>query len=173
MSTKKVMALMMMSTILTGCLSGLTPFGGVHVGSFDIDSLGKGTVETNDMIVELELIDSTSPIQFNDDTGAQDGGEHYRFRLVVGDDENGPTYECRIASDSPDDCLIVESVEDGVWTVNEKITLNENSVDICSEGCYIQLTIMNGDITTEQEENLQYLAHDPTVYHTTNFWTSS
>jgi hypothetical protein len=92
---------------------------------------------------------------------------------VVGDDENGPTYECRIASDSPDDCLIVESVEDGVWAVNEKITLNENSVDICSEGCYIQLTIMNGDITTEQEENLQYLAQDPTVYHTTNFWMSS
>ena len=63
MSMKKVMAaLMMTSTVLIGCLSGLTPFGGVHVGSFDIEGLGKGTAGTNDMIVELELIDPRSTI---------------------------------------------------------------------------------------------------------------
>ena len=172
-----MMALVMASMVFVGCISDLTPFGGEHVGTFDIDTLGTGTVEMDDMIVELELINSTSPIQFNDGTSAQDGAEHYRFRLVVGDadDDNSPIYECRLASNSPDACLIIESVEDGVWSVDEIITLRENSVDICSEGCLIQLTIMNGDITTEQEENLQYIAQESIggpIGHTTNFWMS-
>ena len=170
-----MVALLMASMVFVGCISDLTPFGGVHVGTFDIDSLGTGTAEVDDMIVELELMNSTSPIRFNDGTAAQEGGEHYRFRLVVGDidDENSPTYECRLASNSPDDCLIIESVEDGVWEINEMITLKENSVDICSDGCQIQLTIMNGDITTEQEDNLQYVAQKSIggpISHTTNFW---
>ena len=172
-----MMVLVMTSMVFVGCISDLTPFGGEHVGTFDIDTLGTGTVENNDMIVELELINSTSPVQFNDGTGAQDGEEHYRFRLVVGDidDDNSPAYECRLASNSPGDCLIIESVEDGVWDVEERITLRENNVDICSEGCQIQLTIMNGDITTEQEENLHYIAQKSiggTIGHTTNFWMS-
>jgi len=172
-----LMALIMASMVFVGCISDLTPFGGEHVGTFDIDTLGTGTAETDDLIVELELINSTSPVQFHDGTSTQDGAEHYRFRLVIGDadDENSPTYECRLASDSPDACLIIEAVDDGVWNADEIITLRENSVDICSEGCLIQLTIMNGDITTEQEENLQYIAQESiggAVGHTTNFWMS-
>jgi hypothetical protein len=170
-----MMALLMASIFFVGCISDLIPFGGVHEGTFDIDRLGTGTDEVDDMIVELELMNSTSPIKFNDGTAAQDGGEHYRFRLVVGDldDENSPTYECRLASNSPEDCLIIESVEDGVWGIDEIITLQENNVDICSSGCRIQMTIMNGDIVTEQEENLQYVAQKSIggpIGHTTNFW---
>jgi hypothetical protein len=74
---------------------------------------------------------------------------------------------------APYTCLIIEAVEDGVWMPEEIITLRENSVDICSEGCLNQLTIMNGDITTEQEENLQYLGQESTsgsIGHTTDFW---
>ena len=176
MTMKNLMiALVMASMVFVGCISDLTPFGGEHVGTFDIDGLGTGTAETDDLIVELEFINSTSPIQFHDGTSAQDGAEHYRFRLVVGDadDENSPIYECRLASNSPDACLIIEAVEDGVWMPEEIITLRENSVDICSEGCLNQLTIMNGDITTEQEENLQYLGQESTsgsIGHTTDFW---
>ncbi|MDB2593671.1 hypothetical protein N9Y28_03120, partial [Euryarchaeota archaeon] len=87
-----VMVLVMTSMVFAGCISDLTPFGGEHVGTFDIDTLGTGTAESDDMIVELELINSTSPIQFNDGTTAQDGEEHYRFRLVVGDidDDSSP-----------------------------------------------------------------------------------
>ena len=172
-----MIALLMASMVFVGCISDLTPFGGMHEGTFDIDRLGTGTEGVDDMIVELELINSTSPIKFNDGTAAQDGGEHYRFRIIVGDvdDDNSPTYECRLASDSPGDCLITESVEDGVWNADEIITFSENGVDICSEGCRIQLTIMNGDITTEQEENLHYIARKSIggpIGHTTNFWMS-
>ena len=177
MAMKSLMiALLMASMVFVGCTSDLAPFGGVHVGTFDIERLGTGTDDVDDMIVELELMDdSTSPIRFNDGTVTQDGGEHYRFRLIVGDinNENSPIYECRLASNSPDDCLIIESVEDGLWEINEMITLQENGVDICSDGCQIQMTIMNGDITTEQEEDLQYVAQKSIggpISHTTNFW---
>ena len=84
-------------------------------------------------------------------------------------------YECRLASDSPDDCVIIESVENGIWDENEIITLKENNADICGSGCQIQLTVMNGDIVTEEEENLQYIfsAREPIgdspVGHTCNF----
>ena len=172
-----MMVLVMVSMVLAGCMSDLKPFAGVHEGTFDIDRLGTGTEEVDDMIVELELMNSTTPIRFNDGTTAQDGGEHYRFRLTVGDidDENSPTYECRLASNSPDDCLIIETVEDGLWDADEKITLKEHNADICSDGCLIRLTIMNGDIVTEEEENLQYLAQKSIggpIGHTTDFWMS-
>ena len=171
------MTLMIASMVFAGCVSDLLPFGGVHEGTYDLDRLGTGTEEVDDMIVQLILINSTSPIKFNDGTAAQDGGEHYRFRMIVGDVENesSPTFECRLASDSPGDCLITESVEDGVWNADELITFSENGADICSEGCRIQLTIMNGDIVTEQEENLRYIADKSIsgpVTHTHNFWMS-
>ena len=47
-----MMALMMASMVFVGCISDLTPFGGENVGTFDIDGLGTGTAETDDMIVK-------------------------------------------------------------------------------------------------------------------------
>ena len=171
-----ILSLLMISMSLSGCVSDLLPFGGEHVGTYDTDRLGTGTENLDDMIVKLELLESTNPVKFHDGTTAQDGADHFRFRIVVGDpdDANSPIYECRLASDSPDDCLIIESVDDGIWDVNEIITFQENNANICNSGCLIQLTIMNGDIVTEEEENLQYLARDPIadspVGHTCNFW---
>ena len=127
------------------------------------------------MMVKLELLESTNPVKFHDGTTAQDGADHFRFRIVVGDfdDETSPSYECRLASDSPADCVIIESVEDGIWAVNEIITFQENNANICNSGCRIQMTIMNGDIVTEEEENLRYIAREPIqdspVGHTFSF----
>ena len=170
-----ILSLLMISVSMSGCVSDLLPFGGEHVGTFYPETLGTGTENLDDMIVELELLESANPVRFHDGTTAQDGSDHFRFRIVVGYpyDENSPSYECRLASDSPDDCVIIESVENGIWDENEIITLKENNADICSSGCQIQLTIMNGDIVTEEEENLQYIAREPIgdspIGHTCNF----
>lgn len=171
-----ILSLLMISVSMSGCVSDLLPFGGEHVGTFYPETLGTGTENLDDMIVELELLESDNPVRFHDGTTAQDGSDHFRFRIVVGDldDETSPSYECRLASDSPDDCVIIESVEDGIWAVNEIITFQENNANICNSGCRIQMTIMNGDIVTEEEENLEYIAReqigDSPVSHTFNFW---
>ena len=173
-----LITLLVMMGSLTGCISDLIPFGGVHVGTFQTERLGIGTAEVDDMIIELELLNSSSPIKYNDGTTTQDGGEYYRFLIAVGEtgDDTRPTYECRLSTDSPDDCLIIESVEDGVWEIGEIITLQENSdgSGVCDSGCRITLTIMNGDIDTEAEEDLQYVASKSIggpISHTYNFWT--
>ena len=171
-----ILSLLMISVSMSGCVSDLLPFGGEHVGTFYPETLGTGTENLDDMIVELELLESDNPVRFHDGTSVQDGSDHFRFRIVVGDldDETSPSYECRLASDSPDDCVIIESVEDGIWAVNEIITFQENNANICNSGCRIQMTIMNGDIVTEEEENLEYIAReqigDSPVSHTFNFW---
>ena len=171
-----ILSLLMISASMSGCVSDLLPFEGEHVGTFDTERLGTGTENLDDMMVKLELLESDNPVKFHDGTTAQDGADHFRFRIVVGDpdDETSPSYECRLASDSPDDCVIIESVEDGIWDVNEIITFQENNANICDSGCLIQMTIMNGDIVTEEEENLQFIAReqigDSPVSHTFNFW---
>jgi len=171
-----LITMLMMMGSLTGCISDLIPFGGVHVGTFQIERLGTGTAEVDDMMVELELLDNLSPIKFDIESANQVGGEYYLFLLAIGDsgDESRPTYECRLSTNSPDDCLIIESVEDGVWEIGEIITLQENSAGsgICDSACLITLTIMNGDIDTEQEEDLQYVAQKSIggpISHTFNF----
>jgi hypothetical protein len=164
------------SALLPGCILDYE-FKGTHVGTFDIDQLGKGSTNLNDEIVALELLNSTiNQILYNDGTGTQDGGEHFRFRIVVGDldDPNNPVYECGISSNNPGDCLINETVDDGIWEIGEIITLEENGANICDSGCQVQLTIMNGDITTELEENLQFVADHSVaggpITHLNNFW---
>ncbi|CAI8217768.1 MAG: Uncharacterised protein [Methanobacteriota archaeon] len=163
----------------SGCILD-QQFKGTHVATFVINDLGEGTSNTDDTIIQISLKNTTPEIRFNDGLGSQDGGEHYRFRILIGDlnDANRPAYECRIATQSPDECIILEEDPtmndiDGVWEYNEFITLKENDVDICSSGCQVQLTIMNGDIVTEAEENLQFIARNSVggpISHTTNFW---
>tara|TARA_B100001094_G_C17879520_1_gene646190 strand:+ start:24 stop:572 length:549 start_codon:yes stop_codon:yes gene_type:complete len=169
------LCILMLMLPLSGCILDME-FKGELVGTFEIDSLGTGTTNVNDTIISIELINSSvNQIQFNDDTGNQDGSNHFRFRIVrdIYNDTIGPSFECRIQTQSPSDCLIVESVDDGIWEIGEIITLQENDVDICSSGCQIQLTILNGDIITEEEENLQYLGQKAIggspIRHTTNF----
>tara|TARA_Y100000589_G_C27091525_1_gene604135 strand:- start:378 stop:926 length:549 start_codon:yes stop_codon:yes gene_type:complete len=172
-------SLLMIMTSLAGCIFP-HQFQGTHVGSFETDSLGTGTSSSNDKIVSLELIHfSVNTIEFSDCSGIEDCGDGYLFRILVGDlnDENRPIYDCKTSTVSYSaDCLIVESVDDGVWEVGEIITLEENGVDICSSSCQVQLTIMNGDIEhCHQEENLQYIAQKSIggpVSHTFNFWMS-
>ena len=170
-------SLLMIITSLAGCILP-HEFQGTHVGSFETDSLGTGTSNSNDTIVSLELINfSVNIIEFNDCSGIEDCGDGYLFRILVGDlnDEDRPTYDCKTSTvSSSADCLIIESVNDGVWGIGEINTLEENGVDICSSGCQVQLTIMNGDIEhCHDEENLQYIAQKSIggpVSHTFNFW---
>ncbi len=171
------LCLLLLMMPLSGCILD-QQFKGELVGTFDIESLGVGTTNTNDTIASFSLINYSynNLVQFNDDTGSQDGSDHFRFRILIGDtnDANRPSFECRIQSLSPSDCIILESVEDGIWEIDETITFQENDADICSAGCLVQLTIMNGDIITEAEENLKYIGQEgignSPVTHTANFW---
>ena len=90
-----ILSLLMISVSMSGCVSDLLPFGGEHVAYF-LDTERLGTFENenlDDMIVELELLESANPVRFHDGTTAQDGSDHFRFRIVVGYpyDENSPT----------------------------------------------------------------------------------
>ena len=171
------LCLLMVMMPLSGCILD-QEFKGELVGTLDIENLGTGTTNSNDTIGSFSLINYSfnNMVEFNDDTGSQDGSDHFRFRILIGDlnDANRPSYECRIQSQSPDDCIILESIEDGIWEIDETITLQENNADICAAGCQVQLTIMNGDIITEAEENLKYIGQEAIgsspIRHTTNFW---
>jgi len=162
---------------LSGCILD-QQFKGELVGTFDIENLGVGTTNTNDTIASFSLINYSynNLVQFNDDTGSQDGSDYFRFRILIGDlnDASRPAFECRIQTQSPGDCIILESVDDGIWEIDEIITFQENDADICAAGCLVQLTIMNGDIITEAEENLKYIGQEAigsgSVTHTANFW---
>ena len=54
----------MIITSLAGCILP-HEFQGTHVGSFETDSLGTGTSNSNDTIVSLELINFSVNIRFN------------------------------------------------------------------------------------------------------------
>lgn len=155
---------------LSGCiLDG--EFKGTHVASFDLGDgpeylqygIGKGTEATDDRLLSIELVDSTvDSIGFNDWSGDQDGADAFRFELTVrgSREDEPPTYACVLASQGPDACVLSEDVEDGVWSLGESVHLHEHGTDICSAGCRLTLTVLNADLETTAEEDVNFISDE-------------
>jgi hypothetical protein len=137
--------------------------------------IGKGTDATDDRLLSVKLIDSTlDSVEFNDWSGNQDGGDAFRFEITITDtgEAEAPSYACVLATQGPDACLLAESVEDGVWTLDESIHLYEHDTDICSTSCRLTLTVLNADLETTAEEDVNFISdeHDGNgpITHTYN-----
>lgn len=172
--------------LLLGPLSGCTlysEFKGTQVASFELGDgpeyldrgIGKGTDATDDRLLSVKLIDSTlDSVEFNDWSGNQDGGDAFRFEITITDtgEAEAPSYACVLATQGPDACLLAESVEDGVWTLDESIHLYEHDTDICSTSCRLTLTVLNADLETTAEEDVNFISdeHDGNgpITHTYN-----
>ena len=172
--------------LMLGPLSGCTlysEFKGTQVASFELGDgpeyldrgIGDGTTATDDRLLSVKLIDSTlDSVEFNDWSGNQDGANAFRFEITITDtgEAEAPSYACVLATQGPDACLLAESVEDGVWTLDESIHLYEHDTDICSTSCRLTLTVLNADLETTAEEDVNFISdeHDGNgpITHTYN-----
>ena len=168
---------------LSGCILD-QQFKGTQVASFDLGDgpvylergIGKGTTATDDRILSIKLVDSTlDSVEFNDWSGNQDGVDAFRFELTVTDsgEDEAPSFACVLATQGADACLLTEDVEDGVWTLDESITLHEHDTDICSTSCRLTLTVLNADLAITADEDVNFISDEydgrGPITHTYNF----
>ncbi len=170
----RCVGLLLTALLLLVPLSGCTlysEFKGTQVASFELGEgpeyldrgIGKGTEATDDRLLSIKLIDSTlDSVEFNDWSGNQDGANAFRFEITITDtgEAEAPSYACVLATQGPDACLLAESVEDGVWTLDESIHLYEHDTDICSASCRLTLTVLNADLETTAEEDVNFISDE-------------
>ena len=150
--------LMLSCGILAGCLDE----GEINkevVGIYGVNTTGNATSAHDDMLIQITLISSSTTIKFTDGSALQQGEDYFGFGFekIISSNEvsnHGCMHEDYNPKSNPGPepdieaaCLIVEDVNDKIWTVGEIITLSENinAGGICDTQCDLILTILNNE----------------------------
>ena len=154
--------IMISCSMLSGCLgnnnnNSSNNNGGTEptvIGIYTADTIGTATSSNDDILLELTLVSSDYPVRFTDGTGSEEGEEFFTFTIEKIESGGKANHDCKHEDDATIDpqmgasssCEIIETNNDRVWSVGEKITLQENidsGVGICDTTCTIILEICN------------------------------
>ena len=144
--------------MLAGCLDDDVSNKEV-VGIYEVETIGVATSANDDMILEITLISSSITIKFTDGSALQQEEDNFGFgfeKIISSNEKSNhgcihedynPISDPGPEPDIESACLIVEDVNDKIWTVGETITLSENinADGICDIQCDLILTILNGE----------------------------
>lgn len=150
--------LMLSCGMLAGCLDDGETNKEV-VGIYGVNTTGSATSAHDDMLLQITLISSSTTIKFTDGSAVQQGEDYFGFGFekIISTNEvsnHGCMHEDYNPKSDPGpepdvqvSCLIVEDVNDKIWTVGETITLSENinASGICDTQCDLILTILNNE----------------------------
>jgi len=143
--TAMLLPLILITSAMAGCLDSDGEDSGEIsvVGIYVVDTIGTATANNDDILLEITLVSSDFTIKF---VGSD---EHKRCVELI--EEPG---ECKewfgfelgvgcVLQKYDGGCIIIEEVDDDIWSIGETIVLRENS-NICDSPCVLELTIENG-----------------------------